>query len=101
MFKINQVCYDSENKEYVKISKGIEKDGVLTPTEVIALRVVAGSNATQNFLIAFTYRKVNPRSLSVCDGDTQNMFDVPEKGEFKYIGRVYYLKAISPNNHEY
>lgn len=93
--KINSWCFDSENKEHVKITNGIEGliGGVsrqFIPTEGIALRVV-GLRAGLP-LIGFTYRKVNQEKLSlVSDGGALDAIlnaDKPEQKNFICIGRI-------------
>ena len=92
MFKINQVCYDSENKEFVKITNGIpviEGKPEITPTEAIALRVISLNKGKP--VIAFTYRKVNPAHLKPYGNDdgTFEAFTQTEKPvHFEFMGRV-------------
>jgi hypothetical protein len=88
MFKINQTVYDSENKEYVKITNGIQHSGDFIPTEGIALRVLGFREGKP--IIAFTYRKVNPMFLSSCHGDApiDTLFDSKDCEHFDFIGRV-------------
>ena len=91
--KINQVVFDSENKEFVKISNGIEKDGKLIPTEAIALRII-DVMSTGRLEVAFTYRKVDASRLCpLTRGESATLFDaVMERHDggkhFHYIGRV-------------
>lgn len=97
-FKINEIVFDAENKEYVKISNGIpveENDALginereVTPTEAIALRVVGINKGVPS--IAYTYRKVNPEKLSKTSHqptyfDTIMAYGNPKR--FVFVGRV-------------
>jgi hypothetical protein len=97
MFAINQTVYDSENKEFVKITNGTAGlDGSnFVPTEGIALRVIdlLKSGKPQ---IAFTYRKVDPTKLSALthasDSDHfQTIFEGKlndKDAHYQFIGRV-------------
>ena len=92
---MNQIVFDSENKEFVKISNGIpiiEGKPEIVPTEAMALRVIdiLPSGKPQ---IAFTYRKVNPKYLSQCCFKTDiehfaKVFEGKDDGHFQFIGRV-------------
>lgn len=68
--KINEIVYDAENKEFVKISNGIpvvEGKPEIVPTEAIALRIINFHRGQPVF--RFTYRKVNPTRLAENIGD--------------------------------
>jgi hypothetical protein len=99
MFKINEIVFDSANKEFVKLTNGkAELDGSnFVPTEGIALRVIdiLKSGKPQ---IAFTYRSVDPSKLSALtkpsDADhfkrvmnSENFLGKKDE-HFQYIGRV-------------
>ncbi len=89
--KINQVAFDSENKEFVLISNGIEIGQSFIPTEAIAMRIV-GWNEFAQPIIGFTYRKVNCEKLSSCKHTKETFFgDTMENQHpihYKNIGRV-------------
>ena len=92
---MNQIVFDSENKEFVKISNGIpivEGKPEIKPTEAIALRVIdiLKSGRVQ---IAFTYRKVDASKLSLLthEHDADHIAKILESGEadhYQFIGRV-------------
>lgn len=87
MFKINQVVYDSEAKEFVKLTNGTDAGGVFTPTEAIALRLISMNKGKPQ--IAFTYRQVKPEFLK--ETTYQGYFDtfmVNNNPGFEWIGRV-------------
>ena len=69
--KMGSVCFDKHAKELVKITNGIGADasatGEFIPTEAIAIRCVG---VTQKGLpsLAFTYRGVEPKNLSLAEG---------------------------------
>lgn len=87
--KINDICFDSENKEHVRISNGIEKDGVLVPTEAIAIRFIGMDNGKP--ILAFTYRKVDATKLSFPSPDNGSwaaLFETAKSIHFSFIGRV-------------
>jgi len=89
MFKINQTVFDSENKEYVKITNGFEKaNGLIEPNEGIALRVLGFREGKP--IIAFTYRKVNPKFLSACEGKVaiDTVFNLQTYDHYDFVGRV-------------
>jgi hypothetical protein len=68
MFKINQIVWDAEAKEYVMITTGVpmvEGKPEVKPTEAIALRV-CGLKDTGKPVLAFTYRQVKPECLATC-----------------------------------
>jgi hypothetical protein len=90
--KINSWCFDSENKEHVKITNGVELGQLIhfVATEAIALRVVGLKAGVP--LIGFTYRKVNHEKLSLVDDggslDAILNADKPEQKNFICIGRI-------------
>ncbi len=84
-FKINQVCFDSANKEYVKLTNGTDANGVFVPTEAIALRVVSVDKGVPR--IAYTYRKVNPSCLTVPMQDAYTVENFAQLLD-KTIGRI-------------
>lgn len=89
MFKINQIVFDSENKEYVKLSNGTDAGGKFVPTEAVAVRII-GFNEENKPIVAFTYRKVNPEKLTTTFSET-NLFEMirlEKPIHFEYIGRV-------------
>lgn len=96
-FKINQFVYDSENKEFLKITNGIpiqENDSLgisgreVIPTEGIALRVVSVIDGLPS--IGFTYRKINPAAIhaAVDNGLFDEIMEISKPIHFNYIGRV-------------
>lgn len=89
-FKINQICYDSEAKEYVKLSNGTDGmgQGPFVPTEAIALRVVCVDKGIPQ--VAYTYRAVNPARLTVANNQalTGSTFDSVLSGCKHFVGRI-------------
>lgn len=88
-FKINQIVFDEYAKDYVRISNGIshKDDGSdFVPTEAIALRVVAFDNGKP--VVAYTYRKVDPKHLRETVVSTEPFANLPEKLNKHYIGRI-------------
>ncbi len=87
-FKINQVCFDSENKEFVKITNGIMPHGDFIPTEAIAIRIVSLDNTKP--VIGFTYRKVDHEKLSEGKdgGFFASILDTEKPVGYKFIGRI-------------
>jgi hypothetical protein len=109
MFKINQICFDNEAKELVKLTNfrpaqnDIEKslavdlsasDKGMVPFEAIALRVFPPGKSKKNAKpqIAYTYRQVKVeclRPLSETPGtDSFEFFLHGEQTDFEFIGRV-------------
>lgn len=93
MFKINQFCFDSQNKEFVKITNGIPvNEGChecgITPTEGLALRIVSLDNGVP--VIAYTYRKVDPTFLSDAKdgGQFEAILSTEKPKHYTFIGRV-------------
>lgn len=86
--KINDWTYDSENKEYVRISNGYEAGNVFIPTEAVALRIVGMDNGLP--VIAYTYRKVKANCLSTTNGGEQfsAISQTHNPVHWKFIGRV-------------
>lgn len=73
--KINEIVWDRENKEYVKISNGIpvvEGKPEIMPTEAIALRIIGFCERENKPCIAFTYRKVKSEFLSPIEHPLRN-----------------------------
>jgi hypothetical protein len=89
-FHINEVVWDSHAKELVKITNGIEQDGIFFPTEAIALRVV-GPNIGK-LQIAWTYRKVNKEDLRKThterEKDFNSLLNPEEFNDFKFRGAI-------------
>ena len=94
--KINQIVFDCQNKEYVKISNGIhiaEGKPEIIPTEAIALRIidVLKSGKPQ---IAYVYRSVKADKLSPLTHTTDtDHFNTVFSGlttaeHFQFVGRV-------------
>lgn len=90
-FKINQVCFDSEAKELVKISNGTDIDRIFTPTEAIAIRVFPPGKKKKP-KIAFTYRQVKAEFLHpLVETPGEDSFDLFLNSDNKmveFIGRV-------------
>ena len=99
MFKINEIVWDAESKEYVMVSNGIpineneSAERFITPTEAIALRVCHfGDDAKPR--IAFTYRQVKPQFLSKLENPSAvKWFDGLLNSKqinkhFNFLGRV-------------
>lgn len=110
-FKINEVAYDRQNKEYVKITnmfcpicaqgrahpdvfngrhpvRGVEC--ATTPFEAVALRLF-GSDADGKPLIGFTYRGVDAKQLTKVEDQTMMDVYLLQEGatnHFVWIGRV-------------
>lgn len=87
--KINDVVFDSENKEFVKISNGIEKDGKFVPTEAIAMRVIGLSQNKP--VIGYTYRQVKEDKLSTINrdnGEFEAFMTLNKPVHFEFIGRL-------------
>jgi hypothetical protein len=89
--KINEIVYDTENKEYVKLSNGTDQDGIFVPTEAIALRLGFSDGKPR---IAFTYRHVkasflhkleSPEAVSWFDSYLQSPMI---NKHFNFLGRV-------------
>lgn len=94
-FRMNQVCFDRQVKEFVRISNGkctldhsnsaayaeAHKGGecLYAPSEAIALRCV-GVNSKGDPIVAFTYRRV--------DAEESAMPDVSKIRRSRFIGRV-------------
>jgi hypothetical protein len=96
-FKINQVCFDSENKEFVKITNGIpveENDSLgingreVVPTEALALRVISLNQGKP--VLGYTYRKVNPAKLSIAEdgGQLEAILTTEKPKHYEFMGRV-------------
>lgn len=89
-FKINQLCFDSQNKEFVKISNGVtspDTEGKFTPTEALALRIVSINKG--KLVVAYTYRKVNPEFLTEAkDGGHFDSILFSSNNSFESIGRI-------------
>lgn len=91
-FEINDVVFDSQNKETVKITNGIRIGAELVPTEALAVRVVSIGPDTKPTL-GLTYRKVNAEFLSET-GQSNDFFKLlfsTEKSHalhFDFIGRI-------------
>lgn len=89
-FKINQLCFDSQNKEFVKITNGItcdETGGEFAPTEALALRIVSINKG--KLVLAYTYRKVNPEFLTEAqDGGQFEAVLYSSTSNFESIGRI-------------
>lgn len=96
--KINEIVWDRENKEYVKISNGIpvvEGKPEITPTEAVALRIIGFSQGgEQKPCISFTYRKVKAEYLLSLNGPLADdwMIKILESKtinkHFNFLGRV-------------
>lgn len=83
--KINELVFDAENKEFVKITNGIpviEGKPEITPTEGIALRII--NFHAGNPVYGWTYRKVNPARLGQNIGEHKWFADAMEKS----LGRI-------------
>lgn len=99
MFKINQVVFDTENKEFVKITNlrpALKADefgeqGEMIPFEGVALRITQINKKTKKPIICFTYRKITANKLREtadswsCFDDIINS-DKPE--HFEFLGRI-------------
>ena len=95
-FKINQLVWDGEAKEYVLITNGVpivEGKPEINPTEAIALRV-CGLPSDDKPRLAFTYRQVKAACLEVLENEAAaklfHMF--LGSGEinkhFNFLGRI-------------
>ena len=87
-FKINQFVFDSQNKEFVKITNGIELNGNLVPTEGLAIRVVSLNNGKP--VLGFTYRKINSEFLSDAKdgGQFETILKENKPLHYEFIGRI-------------
>lgn len=87
-FKINQICFDSENKEFVRITNGVEVSGEFVPTEALAIRFVCLNEGKPT--LAFTYRQVKSSFLSETTHNSfEALLDSPKKPQYySFIGRV-------------
>lgn len=87
-FKINQFVFDSQNKEFVKITNGHELNGIFTPTEGLAIRVVSLNKGKP--VLGLTYRKINSEFLS--DAKDGGQFDAIINSNkplhYEFIGRI-------------
>lgn len=87
-FKMNQICFDSQNKEIVKLTNGIELNKEFIPTEALAIRVVS-LNAGKPVL-GFTYRKINSEFLSDAKdgGQFETILNQNKPLHYEFIGRI-------------
>lgn len=89
---MNQIVLDLDTKDIIRITNGTERDGIFEPTEGIVLRVTGSTKGVQ---IAYSYRKVNPSTISpMLHGETETraFFDyVCSSKNFQkvpFIGRI-------------
>ena len=95
-FKMGDICYCKASKDIIKITNGIEREGTFTPTEAIAFRLLGFRKTRKGMYprVGWTYRAVNPESLTVTT-DSAGIFAAYFEGnclarvERKYVaGRV-------------
>jgi hypothetical protein len=86
--KINSFAFDSQNKEFVKVTNGIEVGTSFIPTEAIAIRVVSINIGKP--VLGFTYRRVNAEFLSeVKDGGQfETILNTERPKHYQFIGRI-------------
>lgn len=89
-FKINQVVKNTKNKEIIKLTNGIEKDGNFIPTEAIALRVLGLNKGMP--VIGYTYISVKPEDLAQTIADRSGHFEsilgVEKPTKYFFVGRI-------------
>ena len=90
--KINDIVWDDDAKELVKLTNGTDAGGVFVPTEAMAMRVL-DINKKGRPVIGFTYRRV--RAAMVRDvpeinaGSAGSVFDQLDKADKTlYVGRI-------------
>ena len=83
--KMGDIVLCQESKDIVKITNGIEKDGVFTPTECMCLRVTGYSKTKRGLypVMGFSYRAFPSGQVSVLKDCT--LFDFHDI-ERKYFG---------------
>lgn len=87
--KINDVCFDRENKELVMISNGIDVGGEFIPTEAVAIRYLGINDKKNKPCLAYTHRKVKKEFLEISEGDKSIFTDLFDAGKkIGFIGRV-------------
>lgn len=84
-FQMSDYAFDTYAKETVKITNGIDKDGIFTPTEAIALRCIGFEN--NRAITAWTYRRVDVEQLRPV---TPNKYalNMPSRRTRYFIGRI-------------
>jgi hypothetical protein len=97
LFRMNQICFDKEAKELVKITNGIERKvsdfkNEFCPTEAIVIRVFPPKPGSKKPQIAYTYRKVNPEFLI-----PQKMSETAKLDSFDY----YLIQNTSDDGFEF